>query len=184
MSQRGKEVEEKLRKEKEEVSSTTKSMGEAKIVEEKSANPKKEWRRPSGPNAGLTNSQASAPQSQIAKKTGSSTTQGDATKVGAPAPKASRQIEKNAGVRKEGFSYSNVAKGGNKPPTKPLASDNIVPDNVPVKSASSPAPIADNTSAAEQATIKEIKSETTTTGTDSSEHMSQRALTGDSVTEA
>lgn len=164
-------------------------MGDAKIAEEKSANPKKEWRRPAGPHAGLTGAQASAPQSQVAKKTGSSTTQGDATKVGAPtpaaaAPKAPRQIEKNAGVRKEGFSYSNIAKGGSKPPTKPIASDNIVPDNVPIKNASSPDPLVDNTTAAENATEKSIKSEATTAETDSSEHMSQRALTGDSVTEA
>lgn len=186
VSQREKEVEEKLRKEKEELAKVTKGVSEAKIAEEKSANPKKEWRRPSGPHAGLTNAQASAPQSNVSKKgSGSSTTQGDATKPGAPAPRAPRQIEKNSGVRKEGFSYSNIARGGNKPPTKPIASDNIVPDNVPVKNASSsPAPISDNTDAAEQAQVKEIKSEATTTGTDSSEHMSKRGLTGDSVTEA
>jgi translation initiation factor 4B len=71
VTQREKEVEEKLRKEKEEgISSTTKAMGDAKIAEEKSANPKKEWRRPAGPHAGLTGAQASAPQSQVAKKTG------------------------------------------------------------------------------------------------------------------
>lgn len=187
VTQREKEVEEKLRKEKEDIANATKSMGDAKIAEEKSANPKKEWRRPSGPNAGLTNAQASAPQSQVAKKaTGSSTTQGDATKIGTPtaAPSAPRQIQKNAGIRKEGFSYSNIARAGSKPPTKPLASDNIVPDNVPVKNTSSPAAIADNTAAAEQASAKELKTETTVSGTDSSEHMSQRGLTGDSVTEA
>lgn len=186
VSQREKEVEEKLRKEKEELANVTKGVSEAKIAEDKSANPKKEWRRPSGPHAGLTNAQASAPQSNVSKKSsGSSTTQGDATKPGAPAPRAPRQIEKNSGVRKEGFSYSNIARGGSKPPTQPIASDNIVPNNVPIKNASSSsAPIADNTAAAEQAQVKEIKSEATSTGNDSSEHMSKRALTGDSVTEA
>lgn len=161
-------------------------MSEAKIAEEKSANPKREWRRPSGPNAGLTDAQASAPQSQVAKQGGgSSTTQGNATKPGAPTSNAPRQIQKNAGLRKEGFSYSNIARGSSsKPPTQPIASDNIVPDNVPIKNASSPAPLADNTAAAENASVKDIKSEATTTGNDSSEHMSKRALTGDSVTEA
>lgn len=184
VSQREREVEEKLRKEKEDLANATKGMSEAKIAEEKSANPKKEWRRPSGPHAGLTNAQASAPQSQVAKKGGSSTTQGDATKVGAPAPKAPRQIEKNAGVRKEGFSYSNIARGGNKPPTKPIASDNIVPDNVPIKNTASPAGISDNTTSAQQAHGQDIKSEATATGNDSSEHMSQHSFTGNSVTEA
>lgn len=200
VSQREKEVEEKLRKDKEALAAATKAMSESKIAEEKSANPKKEWRRPSAPHAGLTNAQAPAPQSQVAKHGGgSSTTHGNATKAGtttkagtppaSAAPPAPRQIQKNAGIRKEGFSYSNIAKGGagaaaNKPPTQPPASKDIVPDNVPIKNASSPAPLVDNSTAAENANVKEIKSEATVTGNDSSEHMSQRGLTGGSVTEA
>lgn len=192
VSQREKEVEEKLRKDKEDAAAgVTKAMSEAKIAEEKSANPKREWRRPSGPHAGLTNAQASAPQSQVSKgaQTGSSTTHGNATKQGVTT--APRQIQKNAGIRKEGFSYSNIAKGSsNKPPSQPLTSGEIVPDNVPIKNAaaasssSSSAPLVDNSSAAQNASEKNIKNEATTTGNDSSEHMSQRALTGGSVTEA
>lgn len=151
MSAREKEVEEKLRKEKDDVSATTKAMSEAKIAEEKSANPKKEWKRPQHPNAGLTNAQASAPQSAVTKQnsssTGSSTTQGDATKPGAP--NQPRQILKNAGIRKEGFSYSNIARGsGNKPASTPPASASIVPDNVPVKASETPAAVADNSASA------------------------------------
>ena len=76
-------------------------MSADKIAEEKSATPGKDWHRPSGPHAGLTDSIPNAPQSSVAKsstafdstgngysKTASTPAQSDSVKekeVGEPA---------------------------------------------------------------------------------------------------
>jgi len=112
ISSREKEVEAKLAKDKEELE---KKMKEAKIVEEKSATPQREWRRPSGPNAGLTGSTPNAPQSEIAKAS-------TAPEVSSPPAAAPKQILK-PGLRKEGFSYSNVAGTTSKSPAPTPAAE-------------------------------------------------------------
>jgi len=110
-------------------------MSSAKIAESKSATPGKAWRRPAGPHSGLTDQIPNAPQSQVAKTAATEEKQ----------PAQPRQFAQNQGLRKEGFSYSNIAAAkaaaaaasqhlsDPKPPTQPLASDNIVPETVPVK---------------------------------------------------
>lgn len=123
VTNREKEVEAKLAADKEALNS---KMKDAKIAEEASANPKREWRRPAGPNAGLTDQQAQAPQSQLARSSSAektSTTNGASTAAAAPP----RQIAKNLGIRKEGFSYSNIAGGAG---AKPAASEKVNNDGV------------------------------------------------------
>lgn len=110
VSSREKEVEAKLASEREGLNN---KMKDAKIAEEGSANPKREWRRPAGPHAGLTDQQAQAPQSQLTRSGSSGNPNSSSTNgTAAPAKAEPRQIAKNLGVRKEGFSYSNIAGGG------------------------------------------------------------------------
>lgn len=116
VSSREKEVEAKLASEKDALSS---KMKDTKIAEDSSANPKREWRRPAGPHAGLTDQQPQAPQSQLARSTsgsGPAAAAAASTNGKSPEPAAAasapKQIAKNLGIRKEGFSYSNIAGGG------------------------------------------------------------------------
>lgn len=123
VSSREKEVEAK-RAAAEKEGQLNNKMKDAKIAEDASANPKREWRRPAGPHAGLTDQQAQAPQSQLARSSSSgkntptlsstSTTNGTvgSGSKSSEAQAAPRQIAKNSGVRKEGFSYSNIAGSG------------------------------------------------------------------------
>ena len=125
ISAREKEVEEKLMRDREDME---RKMADAKIAEEKSASPKKEWRRPAGPNAGFTDSPANAPQSEVSKPTSPR----EATER-MKSPTSPKPINKNQGLRKEGFSYSNVAgKGSATSPSRasaPLELANGFPNN-------------------------------------------------------
>jgi len=109
-------------------------MRDAKIAEKKSANPGREWKRPAGPHAGLTDQQPTAPSSGIANAAE------QREKAGSPTSSASsgtapRQIAKNQGIRKEGFSYSNIAGKSQVPPTRPMTTGEIIPENTPVQAA-------------------------------------------------